>query len=559
MALLFVGSGLFAGWPSGAANVVVGVAGLGYVVWLFRVAENAQLANSALGAIADGRSADARVLLDRIEARWHPSQIARVVELHRASLAFHDGDLETARAQLDAAVARPIGWLGRTMQAGHHATARALRALVAAASGDEATAEADLRAVRDDELAPGDALGRAELAHAMVLERRGANAELVAHLLATPTSLFDELSTRERALLRAVRRESRARASDAYRAPAPEERSGPSESALGDWLAQIAPAAAGHADGRLPDGSLRAPAAARVEENVVAALAAKRRPRTTTGSIKTLRYGLGAWVLLIVFFVAVWSFYSGEPVAPPRVAPPEPATNFWVWLGPGFLALMAVVLLATRRARHAVHALARANQLALRGELEAARALLEPLTKGRLVMLAAQAQLSLAKLAEREGDLPAARAHCDAGLARLSGGGGHVSASDVLLPELLAERAFVLAAQGSVEEAETELAALRRAFAAFPYASRAEFRVRLVARAQAGALDEAAAIAHGRAPELAIPGRDELLADAVIAATEPGEGGAAVRVRLREELRASGEAERWMVAVAPAALEALRG
>lgn len=53
---------------------------------------------SALGAIADGRSADARVLLGRIEARWHPSQVARVVELHRASLAFQDGDLETARA-----------------------------------------------------------------------------------------------------------------------------------------------------------------------------------------------------------------------------------------------------------------------------------------------------------------------------------------------------------------------------------------------------------------------------------------------------------------------------
>jgi hypothetical protein len=557
MALLFVGSGLFAGWPSGAVNVVVGVAGLGYVVWLFRVAENVQLANSALGAIADGRSADARALLDRIEARWHPSQVARIVELHRGSLAFHDGDLATARARLDAAVARPIGWLGRTMQAGHHATARALRALVAAASGDEATAEADVRAIRDDELAPGDALGRAELAHAIVLERRGANAELVAHLLATPASLFDELSTRERALLRAVRRESRTRASGAYRAPVSEEQRGPAESALGDWLAQIAPAAAGHADAHLPDGSLRAPAAARVEENVVAALAAERRPRTT-GSVKTLRYGLGAWVLLIVLFVAVWSFYSGEPVAPPRPAPPEPATNFWVWLGPGFLALMAVVLLATRGARQAVRALARANQLALRGESEAARALLEPITKGRLVMLAAQAQLSLAKLAEREGDLPAARAHCDAGLARLSGGGGNVGAADVLLPELLAERAFVLAAQGSVEEAETELAALRRAFAAFPYASRAEFRVRLVARARAGALDEAAAIAHGRSPGIAIPGRDELLADAVIAATEPGEAGAAGRARLREELRASGEAERWMLAVAPATLEALR-
>src|SRR6185295_14871531 len=90
-----------------------------------------------------------------------------------------------------------------------------------------------------------------------------------------------------------------------------------------------------------------------------------------------------------------------------------------------------------------------------------------------------------------------------------------------LLPELLAERALILAATGREAEAEAEMAHLAGAFPGYALLARAERRFGVLRRARAGDLAGAADLAADDACDAPIPARDELLGDLARVAARP--------------------------------------
>jgi hypothetical protein len=169
-------------------------------------------------------------------------------------------------------------------------------------------------------------------------------------------------------------------------------------------------------------------------------------------------------------------------------------------------------------------------------------------------LTAAAAHQQLAAVAERGGDLPGALVHVERGLGRLSRAASRLAASDLLLPELAAERAFVLAATDRSEEAAAELEGLNPAY---PFLSRARFRTHLVALARRGDFAGAARLAEQEALDLPLNPRDELLADAVRVAASPEACGAGEVARVKEELRTQAGVRRWMEVVAPGVVRAV--
>jgi hypothetical protein len=128
--------------------------------------------------------------------------------------------------------------------------------------------------------------------------------------------------------------------------------------------------------------------------------------------------------------------------------------------------------------------------------------------------------------------------------------------SSILLPDLLAERAFLLTVIDRAEKAVAQMAALRGSFPAYPFLARAELRVALAMRARRGDLDGASAALSGVTDDLPLSQRDETLADLVRAVASPDAAGAAEVSRLREELRVDPELRTWLGAVAPELLRA---
>jgi hypothetical protein len=129
-----------------------------------------------------------------------------------------------------------------------------------------------------------------------------------------------------------------------------------------------------------------------------------------------------------------------------------------------------------------------------------------------------------------------------------------ISASDILLPDLTSQRAFVLAAMDRHDEAEAELASLPPAY---PFRSRALLRVRLVSHVRRGDLAAAAKLASETNLDLPLTARDELLSDGLCAAVKSDSVGAGEMPRIRRELRTVDSLRSWLSVVAPAALEAI--
>src|SRR5262249_35547678 len=150
-----------------------------------------------------------------------------------------------------------------------------------------------------------------------------------------------------------------------------------------------------------------------------------------------------------------------------------------------------------------------------------------------------------------KGNMAEALAHADAGLARLARKNMQEEASDLLHPELVAERAFVLAALDRDDEARAELATLGPPF---PFLDRARLRVGVVVRARQGDLEAAARVVDAAPRDMFVSRLDELLTDVVRATTH--RLGVADVARLRAELRAFPEGRRWLETVAPATLDA---
>ncbi|MDI1447668.1 hypothetical protein [Polyangium sp. 6x1] len=540
----------------GGAFVVLGYLGR-------RIGAGVQVVNTSFDLINRGRFAEAEAHLDLAEqGRPHPL-IACVAAVQRGLIGMRRGDIPTAIAHLDRSITTPLGVLYREQTRTHTVNARATRAFLRAASGDRAGAREDIEAVRMSPNALPQGLGRAALAEAILLERSGDRDALREHLVTHHELLFDATDRRERTIVRAFQRMLETTATSVYRKGAKRDADS-EEPPLADWIAQVVPEAAPFVEvsGARPDKTGELPAAEATEAAKVAVAEARKAAAKDAPAKNRRKAGriLVLWALLVALSVTVYQMLSpsgaesdggfeelyGEPIDPT--------------LPIGLLCLAVFAALAGGRvywffrARKESKDLFAALNLVAKGDLAAGGAALVRLSSSRLSILAAQADLALALVAEKKSDLRLALDLCDRGLARLTQYTVRISASDILLPDLISERAFLLAAMDRHAEAEAELASLPPAY---PFKSRALFRVRLVSRVRQGDLKAAADLATRAGLDLPLFARDELLADAVRAATNPEIAGAGEIPRLKRELRTYAPMRRWMETVAPGALAAL--
>ncbi len=183
-----------------------------------------------------------------------------------------------------------------------------------------------------------------------------------------------------------------------------------------------------------------------------------------------------------------------------------------------------------------------------RGEAE-----LRALSKSRYPLVAAAAWKELATLSEQRADFPAALAACDHAVRAVSkSAAARAMATYSLLPELVAERAFVLAATDRDTEAAAEMALLQDTYPAHARRARAELRVGMVRRVRRGDLAGAAALCAQGTEDIPLALRDEVLADMVRAVVHPESAGAGEIERLRRELRLDARLSGWLEQVAPA-------
>ncbi len=546
-----------ASWEVGVALLVTGAFFIG-IAGVVRLSGFAvPLLNTSFNALLQGRVAEAERILDRIEGRRQLGYVHRAVDLQRASIALRRGDLAAARVRVEAALARPPGLFTRGQEDVHLTSARAVRALILASLGDREGARADAEAVRRLPWAPAEALARAEVAEAIALESAGDREALAAHLAQKRALLLDSTAPRERAVVRAYQRMLAAPKSSVYRrsavrdaaeAPGPEG----GEPALADWIAKVAPAAAPFA----PPARARATAIAEAAEDgtppgLIRVAEARLAPKASTLPASRAKVA-AAWVLLVVFFTAVWQVFRSDGG--------QLTTAFDLLPGSGVLAavflgvLAAVIASAMVRSTREDRRLATALGALARGEA-GAQAEIAAIAAVASSPAAPQAYLELARLAVRRADFEEAVRLCDKGTALLAERpAARTAASSMLLPSLVAERAFALAATDRHDKAAAEMAVLVKAFPAYPFLARAKLRVGLVQRVRRGDLAGAARVAEASTDDLPLPLRDETLLDLVRATAGAEPRGAGEEQRLRDDLRVDRDLHDWIAAVAPEVL-----
>jgi hypothetical protein len=516
------------------------------------------LVNTAFNAMLEGRSADAERLLDEAEGRWQLAYVRRVIDLHRADIAMRRGQLDVALGHVEAALAKPRGLVARN-QAGYHLIgAQATRALVRASTGDVDGARADAREVKAHKDAAPEALARASVAEAIALERSGDRDALAAHLRTERSLLLEYTTPRERAVVRAYQRMLEAPRTSVYRKTASrDEEARHVEPPIADWIAQVAPSAAPFASRvrvATADGSPEDEAALPPVEPGLVRLAEERvASKAKTQPVRTRARFVAIWLALILLFVAVFQLISpGEGSPPPMIGVDSLVALAGALL---VLTLVAATLVAGRnvgqdkRLALAMSALARGDKKAM-AEVEA-------MARSRYRVTAAQACLQLARMAERRSDLETALRRCDEGIEAATHNEATRSLlSSILLPDLVAERAFLLAATGHPDKALAEMAAVAKQFPAFPFMARAELRVGLVLRVRRNDLADAARFARMATEDLPLSLRDETLVDLVRAVAHPESAGAGEVERLRRELRTDAELAQWLRTVAPSVVHA---
>lgn len=528
-----------------------------------RVGAGVQIVNTSFDLISRGRLAEAEAHLDLVEQSRPSPLLACVAAIQRGLVGMRRGDIPAALVHLDRCIATRHGVLQRAQIRMQITAAQAIRAFLRAASGDRAGAREDIEAVRKSPDALPQALGRAALAEAILLERSGDRDALRAHLVTHHELLFDATDRRERTIVRAFQRMLETTATSVYRKGGKRDE-GSEEPPLADWIAQVVPEAAPFADvGRAqPDKTGELPAAEATEAAKVAVAearkaAAKSAPTKTGHKVGRV---IVLWAALVAVSGAVYLALSpsgagsGSGYEDVPDEPWDPTLPLGLVCIGVFAALIGSRVYWFYRARKESHDLFAALNLVAKGDFDAGSAALERLTSSRLSIIAAQADHALALVAEKKSDLRLALERCDRGLARLTKYAIRISASDILMPDLVSERAFLLAAMDRHAEAEAELASLPPAY---PYKSRALFRVRLISRVRQGDLEGAAELAARAGLDLPLYARDELLVDAVRAATNPETAGAGEIPRIKRELRTYAPMRRWMETFAPAALVAL--
>ncbi len=297
---------------------------------------------------------------------------------------------------------------------------------------------------------------------------------------------------------------------------------------------------------------------------------------TTRGTGLGCGFGTGAAILGIILFLAAWQFLN--PPEPPhhrtrsattvatatpqrqasRVVHPAHDAMSPVVIGLLVVGLCGAAILFTLRGNRSANArvIAARRLLALDNIGPAEQAFAE-LSKSRLPLVAAQGEVQLAQFASRRAAWREVIDHCDRGIGRiLTNRTAAIAAADLISPMLGAERAFALAASGMVEEATAELAALAKAYPAFPLKTATMIRVQMVQALKRGDIAEARHLAHQRSADLPLSYRDELLAD-VLLATSGEHVDARELARLQSDLSADEELRRWLSNIHPNAEAAL--
>lgn len=518
------------------------------------VGRGAQLLNTALNRIGMGRFREAEALLDEADKTWLGHNRA-LVPIFRASIAMRRGDMKAALDLADKAVAARTPLRGKLLASIHRSHAIALRSLLRASLGDDAGAKADIAAIAASPDATPQASARAALAEAVLLQRSGDKEALRAHLAKHRVLLSEAAEPRERAIVRAYQRMLRTTATTPYRKKLTDKPMEGEEPALEDWIARVDPAAAPYMRVRAATdegGEAPAPPLATAEAK---ALVRRAHAEASAGARATRMGAILKRAALAVVAIGV----AGAGIAaldPFKVMPrngldsaaPMPSSLIMIV---AFVTASVLVVTsrvsAARQTKRLLAALAKVAKGA--GGLDDLRAL----TESSFGVIAAQAHLQLAFHSEKQGDLDAAMREVERGIGRVSARGARMVAADVLLPELRAERAFLLAARDRSEEAAAELDAVSPAA---PFLARARFRVALITAIRGGDLAGAARLASSRAEHLPIFARDELCADAARAAYKPELVGAAELARIKDELTFP-VTRAWMLAIAPGVVEAL--
>lgn len=538
----------------GALLVAAGIVGR-------QVGSGVQLVNTSFDLISRGRLADAEKLLDEAQSNTN-ALVQCVCSVQRGIIAMRRGDAKTGLQHLDHAIEMKTRLFYRASLRVQTVNARGIRAFLRAATGDREGARADIEALRKSPDVLPQALARAALAEAICIEKEGDRDALRKHLAEHRDLLFDVTDRRERAIVRAFQRMLETTATSVYRKSAKVDTNG-EEPPLVDWVAQLVPAAAPFVETKsIKDTAGDLPTAVASESGKKAVeVARKSAEKTSKKGLSLGKRVVLVWAAVLALFYAAVQLGTSETYDPQTDTWEEPLLDLHVLLNMFVFAVIAAIggaigyrVWLTMRARRESHELFGALNLSAQGKLDAAEETLTKLAVGRFTLIKAQAYLALANIAERRADLAKSLEHCDKGIACLSQYVMRISASDILLPDLMSQRAFVLAVMDRHDEAEAELAALPPAY---PYRSRALLRVRLVSLARRGHLEEAAKLASEAGLDLPLTARDELLADSVCVAFKPESVGAGELPRIRREVRTVEPLRRWLDAVAPSVLEAL--
>lgn len=535
------------------ANLALGLGGglffAIYAARALRLLPGIQLANAALNEILAGRYESAEALLRRAEstssvlgiAPRTPAAIRRIIALHRAAIAFGRGDMARTIAHTNDALAvseSPWDRAGRRTAA---LRALAMRAMARALSDDWEGARADIvraRAlVEEGNLGAGvlagegvltDPTARLDVAEAVLLARAGESEKLRALLESKRATLFEHASPRERALLRGLARRLAAKTQSPYRTPPKGAAPGGDEPDVEDWIERV-----------LPEVAPFVPKTERAVPRTDADEAPRARAATRVPDLPLRGPGASPWrtrVVLAAFVAATTALYLmlGEGRGATGV-PGQGSHAAGVLEELPALMLFAIawaIALAYARLAQGRRRLLSGYRALAHGDLGEAERALRELPPSSHAIYRALAALSLARLAARAGRPDEALAESERGLSTIVRGRVKASASDVVGPELVTERAVAMASLGRGDEA---LALAETLPIGFAFRERSLFRIRLFVLATSGRFEEAARLAASRPGTLPIDPRTELVADVARSTVAPESVGIVELTRVRAD------------------------
>lgn len=534
LSALLVGLLLLLG-PSGVGWALGGVVAVAAAVgWLIAYSSLAvrrtRFVHRAMRQLGAGDLEAARATLDELEAS-HPGWRTHGVAQLRAVVTMRRGDFDGALARLEADLAA----LPASDEAEPLAS-RAIRALLLLTAGrdEEARADADAVLARRDEV-HANALGRAILVRGALAARAEDQTALAEVMRKGRWLMLTTLTGRERALGEALATlAAEGQASPYRRTPGPE-----SDLSLARWVGAFVPAATAFVR-PTPPRDVEAAAVALAEPSMVAREAVAR---AHDGRVSTAREKVHV-VALAVGVVACGVFAAAK--APQDYGVLAATVTIVAGLG---------LVLGVRfwRGRQAWTRMNRAVLRIQLGELDRARAAIEPELEASDGTQAGAAHLYLAAVESAHGDNERALELCDRGMALLRGASANAltagAADDRTFSGLLHDnglqlRAGLLASLGRFGEAAAQLEKLDD-----DMAETARIHVALLAAAREGDVHRVMALTTERPIDVALPPQQLVLGE--LARICAGEATDAARELFRGELEERPDLRRWLERVTP--------